>query len=64
VATEEETERLHKDLREFRNRMKGLPVAERQAEALVEIAIELRWLRQYVGDCDDYLNEIANKISS
>jgi hypothetical protein len=58
-----DAEQFNREVKEFRNRMNGLLPQEREAEALVEIAIELKWLRIYVGDCDDYLNEIANKIS-
>jgi hypothetical protein len=59
----DEYEHFSKDIKAFKTRLAALSPAERQAEALIEIAIELKWLRQYVGDCDDYLNEIANKIS-
>jgi hypothetical protein len=63
MATPDEVAELSQIIEKFRSRMNGLSAPERQAEALVEIAIELKWLRHYVGNCDDYLNEIANKLS-
>lgn len=52
---------IDEEIKAFRNRMNGMLSADRQAEALIEIAIEMKMLRNSVGECENFLNEIANK---
>jgi len=63
MSTLQETNELESEISQFKNRMNGMPSQERHAEAVVEIAIELKRLRLYIGFCDDRLNEIAGNIS-
>jgi hypothetical protein len=58
----DEHAKLLKDVADFRNRVNGMTVPERHAAALVEIVMELKFIRAHIGACDDCLNEIANKI--